>query len=173
MVFEQEINRTWKNPPRSVKTQLALHRLSTNSCLAANCFRKNHFNARGITLRQNGRCVNGRRFKSEVNKHASVSFRKWTGKLFLMDCLGYMKFPLILKMTASLHSCTHVSFWVTLLKQFLFISKRLHKSNPISLFVRILFLRPWLNIPIFLPILGLKYSCNILINLWQFRLRMY
>ena len=29
-------------------------------------------------------------------------------------------------------------------------------------FIRILFFRPRLNIPIFLPILGWKYSCNIL-----------
>ena len=43
-------------------------------------------------------------------------------------------------------------------------------SNTLFLFfIRILFFRPRLNIPIFLPILGWKYSCNILnYSLWHF-----
>ena len=41
-------------------------------------------------------------------------------------------------------------------------------------FIRKLFFLPRLNIPIFLPILGWKYSCNILnYSLWHFCLRMY
>ena len=41
-------------------------------------------------------------------------------------------------------------------------------------FKRKLFFLPRLNIPIFLPILGWKYSCNILnYSLWHFCLRMY
>ena len=44
----------------------------------------------------------------------------------------------------------------------------------LSFFIRILFFWPRLNIPIFLPILGWKYSCNILnYSLWHFRVRMY
>ena len=40
------------------------------------------------------------------------------------------------------------------------------------LFYKIFFLRPRLDIPIFLPIFGWKYSCNILnCSLWHFRLR--
>ena len=48
-------------------------------------------------------------------------------------------------------------------------------SNTLFLFfIRILFFRPRLNIPIFLPILGWKYSCNSLnYSLWHCRLRMY
>ena len=36
------------------------------------------------------------------------------------------------------------------------------RREPTTNYIRILFFRPRLNIPIFLPILGWKYSCNVL-----------
>ena len=57
----------------------------------------------------------------------------------------------------------HYSYWYTDITDIHLLKNNIHSF----FFIRILFFRPKLNIPIFLPMLGWKYSCNILnYSLW-------